>query len=260
MGLNFCSSTAIELMGTYHTTNLSMLLPLLITTALLAVIRRLPQAARQVTRSVKHAFRVQCLVVEPIEDQRAVVGFADTPRTQTRQFRPVLETRPPQTRRFSQILQRGLHGGNVALGHLGTGIISVPVHLLLEVGPEVFWIAGEPASWGGRLAPGAQPQLVEMSGGQGPVPAADGRQEQFSQFPRVGFGRIVLGQKMAQGFAHDLAGVGVSAGSNFMSDEALEVFCQCHLHGRIFPREPPDVNRDHKHCGPRLAKSAAARL
>ena len=34
MGLNFCSSTAIELMGTYHTTNLSMLLPLLITTAL----------------------------------------------------------------------------------------------------------------------------------------------------------------------------------------------------------------------------------
>jgi len=33
MGLNFCSSTAIELMGTYHTTNLSMLLPLLITTA-----------------------------------------------------------------------------------------------------------------------------------------------------------------------------------------------------------------------------------
>ena len=37
MGLNFCSSTAIELMGTYHTTNLSMLLPLLITTALQAL-------------------------------------------------------------------------------------------------------------------------------------------------------------------------------------------------------------------------------
>ena len=42
MGLNFCSSTAIELMGTYHTTNLSMLLPLLITTALLQLCGRLP--------------------------------------------------------------------------------------------------------------------------------------------------------------------------------------------------------------------------
>ena len=29
-----------------------------------------------------------------------------------------------------------------------------------------------------------------------------------------------------------------------MSDEALEVFCQYHLHDRIFPRGPPDVNRD----------------
>ena len=49
---------------------------------------------------------------------------------------------------------------------------------------------------------------------------------------------------MAQGFAHDLAGVRVSAGSNFMSDEALQVFCQCHLHDRIFPRDPPHVNAD----------------
>ena len=42
MGLNFCSSTAIELMGTYHTTNLSMLLPLLITTALVLMDIHLP--------------------------------------------------------------------------------------------------------------------------------------------------------------------------------------------------------------------------
>ena len=61
---------------------------------------------------------------------------------------------------------------------------------------------------------------------------------------------------MAQGFAHDLAGVGVSAGSNFMSDEALEVFGQCYLYVRIFPRGPPDVNRDDENYQPGMADDA----
>ena len=92
--------------------------------------------------------------------------------------------------------------------------------------------------------PGTESQLAKMFRGQRTMPPTNSGKQQFSQLPRIGFGRVVFCPKIAQGFAHYLAGIGVAPGPDFLSNEVLEVPCQCHLHGCIFPRGVADVNWD----------------
>ena len=98
-------------------------------------------------------------------------------------------------------------------------------------------------SWPRGFAPGAKPELVEMSRGQWPVPAAHGRQKQFGQCGRIGLRRVVLVPEMTQGLTDNFARVRISPCADFAGNESLEVFGQRHLHDPTFPRGPTDVNQ-----------------
>ena len=85
-----------------------------------------------------------------------------------------------------------------------------------------------------------------MLRGERTMPPANCWQQQFGQLSRIVFGRVILRPKIAQGFAHDLAGIGIAPRPDFPGDEILEVFCQRQLHRCIFPQGIADVNRDNR--------------
>ncbi len=131
------------------------------------------------------------------------------------------------------------------------GGFGVPAPLNPGRRPRSNPIAGCAGSRASRLASGTEPQLVKMPRSQRTMPPANGRQQQFSQLPRIVFGRVILCPKIAQGFAHDLPWVGVAPRPDFTGDETLEVFCQRHFHRCIFVSGVARVNGDKKLDGRR---------
>lgn len=110
----------------------------MISMSLAGLVGRLERPARQVPRAVRNALSQQRLGVEPLEDQMAVARFAHAPRADARKLRPVLKPGSSQPWNFGQLPQGGFDGIHKSFGDCGTGVITIPVHLSPQVGPEVI--------------------------------------------------------------------------------------------------------------------------